>query len=197
MSTGVISYNGTGDVHLVLEIDGEDSSGNDTYRVSNDGGLSFYESDASIQNSRLAVLLLGGEETNVLQITFSSSTENTLGDRWEIFIEPNREFVEIGSAGTFRNRLIATNNALHTAINRVNQNRESCLYASSYNAGESISFTQQNDDWSLLLTHDGYYPLSESISINTAEASQVWSQSLSPLPSSTTRNKRFHPIDHS
>ena len=41
VSTGVISYNGTGDVHLVLEIDGEDSSGNDTYRVSNDGVYPF------------------------------------------------------------------------------------------------------------------------------------------------------------
>ena len=161
------NYRGIENREYLIEIDGDGNgpSGNDTFRWSIDDGATF--NDYGIEVFKDQNFSLGSG----IYVEFTESDTFEVGDRWRINVYPNNQVIEIASThfGTFQDRIHRTQTNLIRAFQRA-KNRG--LLAIETINPLSVDFPivaggYLSDDTSLsrsvLLRHDGSYPIVESI----------------------------------
>ena len=107
-----------------------------------------------------------------LAVIFAGDTNNTVGDRWRIEVQPQRYIVEVGRYGTFKDRLLTTKQNLIAAINQVFNSGKLAIRAKSGQSGVSGGggFGQYYDDYTIELCLDWVCAIIEDIVITPEKA---------------------------
>ena len=161
------NYRGIENREYLIEIDGDGNgpSGNDTFRWSIDDGATF--NDYGIEIFKDQNFSLGSG----IYVEFTESDTFEVGDRWRINVYPNNQVIEIASThfGTFQDRIHRTQTNLIRAFQRA-KNRGLLAIETINPLGVDFPILAGgylSDDTSLsrsvLLRHDGSYPIVESI----------------------------------
>ena len=195
VKTGNVSlsgtYMGTQARTYLIEIDST-SGPKDTFRWSIDGGANFNNSLIEI-TAGTPHSLSGG-----LTVIFAGDTNNTVGDRWRIEVQPQRHIVEVGRYGTFRDRLLTTKQNLIGAINQVFNSGKLAIRAKSGQSGVSGGggFGQYYDDYTIELCLDWVCGLIEDIEITPEdETTLLYNEDLPLITTTGTGSDQTFTLD--
>ena len=174
------TYLGIEEREYLLEIDTTGSI--NTFRWSTNGGANFNNSLVPIIANQPITLSSG------VTVTFSSSTDGKLGDRWQIKAYPKNQIVQIHRFGTFLERTNETKHNLIRTINRVRNEGNLAIKADNSNAGMGLyqgsDPIQSLDGKTIILCHDGSYPIKKPVLINLQGDTSLVIEDCLPLSSS-------------
>ena len=174
------TYLGIEEREYLLEIDTTGSS--NTFRWSTNGGANFNNSLVPIKANQPISLSSG------VIVTFSSSTDAELGDRWQIKAYPKNEMVNVHRFGTFAERINETKHNLIRTINRVRNEGNLSIKADNSNAGMGLyqgsDPIQSLDGKTIILRHDGSYPIKKPVLINLQGDTSLVIEDCLPLSTS-------------
>ena len=168
-----------------IEIDGESfgTNKNNTFRWSIDGGANFNDYEIELIKDQNYSLSSG------VTLSFDSADTFHVGDRWRIRSYPENEVVIVDSLGTYDQRVDSLKENIIRSINIARNDGRLAIFATDpANRVSALDWpVSVRAESSILLRHDGSYPIEESISIDPNSTS-LKTELMFPLTSATDGN---------